>query len=238
MDLSELCVICGKRVTTACTGCVTILYCSADCLNSDKAHGLACKCFQALPTAPTTGNKHVLAYLFPADTTEPKVMWVPVSGFADADTGISFEEADTSQFFPSPTSQTLNAERNNVRNRESNSMLEIWHTSTGSGNACIESLAGIQGGQGPFHDWVGHVLVLAMTRPTGFMVDPGAYRSVQLRDFQDAVDFVVDFGNTAHRQLTQETLNTLGLPLGTTGSVGGSMRMEEKETGNIIAEIE
>ncbi|KAK0614772.1 hypothetical protein B0T14DRAFT_570671 [Immersiella caudata] len=245
MDISESgpCVLCNKPSTAGCLDCNDLLYCSEACLLADKPHhALLCHSFSQNPPTSTTGNRHVRAFSFPADTTEPKLVWVPVSGFADPDTGISFQEADIVQFFP-PTvvPQTLHAERNSVRHRESNSMLEIWHTAAqaGSANRCIESLAKGKEGDGLFYDWKGGVLVLAMTRPTGFMVDPGAYKNAQARDFRDAVDFLVDYGNTAHAQSVRETLNTLGA---STSTAERSNRSYEPYgvtgMGSIVSEME
>ncbi|KAK3384026.1 hypothetical protein B0T24DRAFT_607165 [Lasiosphaeria ovina] len=211
-----------------------------------------------------TEQNHVLGVLFPAGahtatatatTTSstaptppppppPALVRVHIGGFTDPDSGISFQEAEVAPFFaaasgPDDTAaaavpEPLHTERNRVRNRDTRSMLEVWHVPAASGsssrlalakNACVPSLGSAGTGDaagtaesngtqlqqpGPFFEWRGPVLVLAMTRPTGFMVDPGAYRDCALQDYRDAVDFVLDYGNDLHARRTQEVLATLG----------------------------
>lgn len=210
MEEPAVCLLCNNLATTECPKCDALLYSSEECLLADApSHGLVCPTFASLPPTPNSEGKHVLGVLFPADTIKPELVWVSVSGFADEDTGISFQEAEVGPFFAGVgTPQSLHSERNRVRNRDTCSMLEVWHAVTGPANPCIQSIA--TGFEGPFHDWKGPVLVLAMTRPTGFMVDPGAYRDAQLRDFRDAIDFVLDYGNDSHGQRLREVLETLG----------------------------
>jgi hypothetical protein len=112
--------------------------------------------------------------------------------------------------------ETLYTERNPVRNRDTASMLEIWvakSTKESSAkspslapNACIQSL---NNGKPNFHSWNGPVVALAMTRATGFMVDPGAYRDVSLGDARDVADFLLDYGNPVHGARLREALGSL-----------------------------
>lgn len=174
----------------------------------------------------------MLGVLFPVDSETPQLVWVRIGGFSDEESGISFQEAEVSTFFgdKATTPEAIHSERNRVRNRDTRSMLEVWQIpstspaiSSLSENRCVISLAALNGGiavdgdeskdgspNRPFHDWKGPVLVLFMTRSTGFMVDPGAYRDCQLQDFRDAVDFVVDYGNQGHQKRIQEALESLG----------------------------
>jgi hypothetical protein len=113
-------------------------------------------------------------------------------------------------------------------------MLEVWHGASEVTNACIQAMA--PGGEGTFYAWKGPVLVLAMSRPTGFMVDPGAYRDVQLHDFRDAADFLLDYGNGFHDQQLREILGTLGAaPL---QSDSAPPQAAATSGNNIIAELE
>ncbi|KAK0718569.1 hypothetical protein B0T26DRAFT_872731 [Lasiosphaeria miniovina] len=217
------------------------LYCSSACQTSDApVHKLLCDAFSA-SVAPGSGGSqqshNVRAILFPADAdaAPPSLVGVRIAGFRDPESGIAFPEAEVHPFFESLATkrspEALTTDRNRVRNRDTRSMLEVWHVpaATGDGesgagggggggggggvlNGCIISLAKnmASGEAGPFYPWSGPVLVLAMTRPTGFMVDPGAYRDCTLHDCRDAVDFVVDYGNAEHEKRIQEALATLG----------------------------
>ncbi|KAK0702359.1 hypothetical protein B0H67DRAFT_395172 [Lasiosphaeris hirsuta] len=222
MDKVPLCAQCNNRAELSCPDCHVLLYCSSTCASGDaSAHELICPAFASPPPKPASEQKHVLSILFPSEDTTPALVWVKIDGFVDEDTGISFQEAETAPFFgrngdfpeATVTPEALHCERNRVRNRETRSMLEIWSVQeskspSGGENKCIRSLAA--GRDGPFHRFEGPVLVLAMTRPTGFMVDPGAYQDSQLRDFWDALDFVLDYGNDLHTKKIQEALNSLG----------------------------
>ncbi|KAK3356449.1 hypothetical protein B0T25DRAFT_536785 [Lasiosphaeria hispida] len=226
MDKVPLCAQCNNRAELSCPDCHVLLYCSGTCAAGDaSAHQLICPAFALPPAKPISEQKHVLGILFPSEATAPALVWVKIDGFVDEDTGISFQEAETAPFFSrsggveeaTVTPEALHCERNRVRNRETRSMLEVWHATSWSGqesksssgeNKCIRALAA--GRDGPFHRFEGPVLVLAMTRPTGFMVDPGAYQDSQLYDFWDALDFVLDHGNDLHARKIQEALNSLG----------------------------
>lgn len=96
-------------------------------------------------------------------------------------------------------------------------MLEFWTTDEKQGlNSSIASLGGTH------HPWTGPVLALAMTRATGFMVDPGSYRDVTLADAGDVVDFLVDYENPVHGERVREVLGMLG---------GESAKSEDKAVG-------
>ena len=188
-------------------------------------HGLICPTLATPPPKPNPDSRQVLGVLFP-DTPTPnppylQLVWVPISGFADPDSGISFHEPDVGPLFgleDSGSLDSIHSERNKVRGRDTRSMLEIWHHRKGDddahgANACVRALAdlslpGLDGA--PFHDWKGPVLVLFMTRSTGFMVDPGTYQSCGQQDIVDAIDFVLDHGNDIHNKRVQQALETLG----------------------------
>ncbi|KAM7201689.1 hypothetical protein V8F33_003238 [Rhypophila sp. PSN 637] len=224
-----VCALCNNPPSIPCPTCQDLLYCSAACQTADAPiHKQVCASFNGVSPPPQPAEsegKHVLGVLFPVDSEAAKLVWVRIGGFRDEESGISFQEAEVSAFFGEEvTPESIHSERNRVRNRDMRSMLEIWHVAGASGlseNACIVSLAGLNSGittdddsndgpRRPFHDWKGPVLVLFMTRSTGFMVDPGAYRDCQLQDFRDAVDFVVDYGNQGHEKRIKEALQSLG----------------------------
>jgi hypothetical protein len=82
-------------------------------------------------------------------------------------------------------------------------MLEIWmlppsHMSSEPPNTCIVDLLKIPDSRGRRRrggeEWRGPVLALAMTRATGFMVDPGAYKDISVRDAEDVADFLGSYG--------------------------------------------
>jgi hypothetical protein len=211
-----VCIVCTYPATRSCPDCEAAPYCSGQCPELDApVHKLLCASFASPPPKPESG-RHVLGILFSSDATAPSLVWVRLDGFADEDTGISFQEAEVGAFFPDEAAtnqESLHTERNSVRDRDTTSMLEIWHASSPAGttidkNGCIATLAG--GREHLFHDWRGPVLVLAMTRSTGYMVDPGAYKDATAADFRDAVDFLVDYGNDVHGQRVREALETLG----------------------------
>ncbi|KAK0650049.1 hypothetical protein B0T16DRAFT_139430 [Cercophora newfieldiana] len=240
--MTELCVMCDKLASTKCTRCDATLYSSDACLRSDvENHDLVCTSFGFLPPLPAMDGKCVLGILFPGNDTRPELVWVPISGFADGDTGISFEEAEIGSYFdPTAVPERLYSERNRVRNRDTRSMLEAWHATSGTANKCIKAMGG--NGDGPFYDWRGSVLVLAMTRPTGFMVDPGAYKNAEPADFRDAADFLLDHGNDLHGNLLRQTLGTLGgRPAELGASLGSKAVQPANENGGgntIVAEME
>jgi hypothetical protein len=228
MENPTVCLICNNPPTVPCPGCAQLLYSSDACLDADApSHRFLCPAFASAaqpeegPDNDNSGVKDsggVLAILFPADAAKPELVRVSVVRFRDEDTGISFQEAGTDAFFhDGATPQTLHSERNRVRSRENRGMLEVWHLKDdGLANACVRSLGRIDAagsgkdGGGPFYEWKGPVLVMAMTRPTGFMVDPGAYRDAEPQDFRDALDFVLDYGNDVHGKRLKEALVTLG----------------------------
>ncbi|KAM7207195.1 hypothetical protein V8F20_002461 [Naviculisporaceae sp. PSN 640] len=229
-----VCALCNNPPSIPCPTCQDILYCSAACQTADASiHKQVCAAFngQSPPPKPDgSEGKQVLGVLFPVDSDTPRLVLVRIGGFNDEESGISFQEAEVSAFFDHQvTPEAIHSERNRVRNRDTRSMLEVWQvpstapaSSSLSENACIVSLAALNTGitandqskdgspNKPFHDWKGPVLVLFMTRSTGFMVDPGSYRDCQLQDFRDAVDFVVDYGNKGHEKRIKEALESLG----------------------------
>lgn len=94
-------------------------------------------------------------------------------------------------------------------------MLEIWTLplteSAGDTNGTITALSGVAGtGNGPFRQWTGPVLALAMTRATGLAVDPGMYRDVTVEDAVDAADFLLDYGDPERGLRVREALDMLG----------------------------
>jgi hypothetical protein len=115
-------------------------------------------------------------------------------------------------------------------------MLEIWTVEwEGRENETIKRLAEdvLSEGEttGPYHAWTGPVLALAMTRATGFMVDPGMYRDVTVEDAADVVDFLVDYENPEHGRRIREALDMLGAGrVEEAGDEGGDRDDDAKET--------
>ncbi|KAK1828886.1 hypothetical protein QBC39DRAFT_141671 [Podospora conica] len=229
MPPQPTCNFCARAaVHTTCPACLEPVSCSPSCDDRGRQlHDLICPTLTTPPPKPDPDTRQVLAVLFPdtrAPTTPPffELVWVPITGFTDPDSGISFHEPDVGALFATDDSGSLDsihAERNKVRGRDTRSMLEIWHNRRGDSDArcvnpCIRALADLSlpGHDGsPFHDWKGPVLVLFMTRSTGFMVDPGTYRDGSQQDVLDAVDFVLDYGNDIHQKRVQQALETLGM---------------------------
>lgn len=262
MAVTTLCARCNSIAELPCPSCHSLLYCSATCAADDAPiHQLICASFTSPPPKPTSGKNYVLGILFPEEVETPALVWVRIDGFVDEDTNIAFQEADVGPFFgrsgedsdAGVVPEALHSERNGARNRDTRSMLEVWRVAgavSGAAaaspikNGCIQAMG--LGKSGPFYQWKGPVLVLAMTRPTGFMVDPGAYHDCQLQDFQDAVDFVLDYGNDAHARSVQDALDTLGHSQirGTEGrgedeNRSGSVMQQEATTGeDIVFEVE
>jgi hypothetical protein len=209
MDPSaEPCIVCALPASTPCTSCNAANYCSKVCLNRDEpVHRLLCLAMASLPPKPEPNR--ILGVLLPSDREAPLLTWVELKKFTDEYTSISFHEVNTEPFFPDDAIvDSQHSEYNRVQNRNTQSMLELWHIGSPNlePNRCIEALAGGT----PCHKWTGPVLGLAMTRSTGYMVDPGTYQDLTLGDFRDIVDFVVDYGNQDHAKRTQEILETLG----------------------------
>ena len=270
MENPTVCLICNNPPTVPCPGCAQLLYSSDACLDADApSHRLLCPAFASAAQpeeGPDNNNDDnsgvknsdgggVLAILFPADAAKPELVRVSVVRFRDEDTGISFQEAGTDEFFHDDSGnatapQTLHSERNRVRNRENRGMLEVWHLKDGGpANACVRSLGRIDAagsgtdGGGPFYEWKGPVLVMAMTRPTGFMVDPGAYRDAEPQDFRDALDFVLDYGNDVHGKRLKEALDTLGAENpdrqgGADGGGGEKGQGDKAQSGGVVIEME
>ena len=92
--------------------------------------------------------------------------------FRDDDTGIAFQDVRVAPLFPSSAAlESLHEERNRVRGRETFSMLEAWHA-TALGLDANESIAALTASaSGTQHyQWRGPVVVLAMTRSTGWIM--------------------------------------------------------------------
>lgn len=226
MAPQDICNVCARVAVQTCPSCIRAISCSPSCHDrSRQLHDLICPTLATAPPKPSPDSRQVLGVLFP-DTPAPsppflQLVWVPISGFTDPDSGISFHEPDVGPLFgidDSGSLDSIHSERNKVRGRDTRSMLEIWHHREGGNNAhganaCVRALAdlslpGLDGS--PFHDWKGPMLVLFMTRSTGFMVDPGTYRSCGQQDIVDAIDFVLDHGNDIHGKRVQQALETLG----------------------------
>jgi hypothetical protein len=176
-------------------------------------HKLLCAQFSSPPHKPEPEPDYILGLVFPHDVAgTPTPTWIRLNSSTDDETSITFQSVDTSPIFPSSSPEVLYTDRNTVRNRDSKSMLEIWALPSGNGdgaeNATINALA--EGRDGPFHRWTGPVLALAMTRATGFMVDPGHYRDISLDDAGDVVDFLLDYENPEHERRIKEALAMLG----------------------------
>ena len=255
---TTVCALCNNPPEIPCPTCQDTqpLYCSSDCLTCDHPiHKLVCASFATLPAKLIGGEgggaKHVLGVLFPSSSPDPELVWVRIGGFTDEESGISFQEAEVGDFLQVdsnhngvPAPESLHSERNRLRNRDTRSMLEIWHVKSDklAENLCVKTLAATttatteeeeeEEKEGkPFYNWRGSILIIFMTRSTGFMIDPGLYRDCQLQDFRDAVDFVVDYGNDVHDRRVQEALDTLGTTTTTTNTGTGSQPevLQEKE---------
>ncbi|KAH8905789.1 hypothetical protein BR93DRAFT_928364 [Coniochaeta sp. PMI_546] len=212
-------------------------------------HDLLCAKFSSLPPKP--GANYILGLVFPHDVAgSPMPTWIKLASSTDDETSITFQSVDTSPIFPSASPEVLYTERNTVRNRDTASMLEIWTLAPGSGdegekgNATIAALA--EGKEGPFHAWTGPVLALAMTRATGFMVDPGSYRDVSLEDAGDVVDFLLDYENPEHERRIKEALDMLGAERPKdepkvegdgAGELDGALASGDEEKGNVVFEV-
>lgn len=226
MAPQDICNVCARAAVQTCPSCLGAISCSRSCQDTSRQlHDLICPTLAAPPPNPNPHARQVLGVLFPEPPPPSppylQLVWVPITGFTDPDSGISFHEPDVGPLFgidDSGSLDSIHSERNKVRGRDTRSMLEIWHHREGdnnahAANACVRALAdlslpGLDGS--PFHDWKGPVLVLFMTRSTGFMVDPGTYRSCGQQDIVDAVDFVLDHGNDIHDKRVQRALETLG----------------------------
>jgi hypothetical protein len=186
-------------------------------------HKQLCAQFSSLP--PKADPNYILGLVFPHNplvsenvpAPAPCPTWIKRTSSTDDETSITFQSVDVSPVFASYSAaaapEVIYTERNTVRNRDTASMIEIWSIpSTSSSvaedeNTTVKALA--RGRDGPFHAWTGPVLALAMTRATGFMVDPGSYRDVSLGDAADVVDFLVDYENPEHGRRIREALDML-----------------------------
>ncbi|RKU48208.1 hypothetical protein DL546_001748 [Coniochaeta pulveracea] len=155
-----------------------------------------------LPPIPASGQ-HILGLHFPQSSHAPEPIWIPLSSSTDEETSITFQSVDVSSIFPPDIHpEVLYSDSNRVRNRDTESMLEVWtlppSVSSTQPNICITGLLKLLSPHGGkpngTKDWRGPVLALAMTRATGFMVDPGSYKDLTLRDAEDVVDFLASHG--------------------------------------------
>ncbi|KAJ9151722.1 hypothetical protein NKR19_g4677, partial [Coniochaeta hoffmannii] len=208
----------------------------------------------------------ILGLLFPPSPAgiSPTPVRIPLTTTTDDETSVSFQSVSVASFFPSSSTQNppdvIYAERNTLRGRDTRSMLEIWTLPSGNNsneeeNGAIKALAEEMRGEGsgeqrqsPFHRWTGPVLALAMTRATGWMVDPGSYRDMTVEDAGDVVDFLLDYENPEHGRRIREALDTLGAePEGDGGKidemVGDGGRVEEggttggEDTRDVVFEV-
>lgn len=211
--------------------------CNRELLPADLTiHKLFCAQFASLPPRPA--SSHVLGLVFPQGPAAgdqggqkaiPTPTWIKRTSSTDDETSITFQVVDVAPVFSSvsgtdsATPEAIYTERNRVRNRDTTSMLEIWTMpataeSNQSENGSIAAL--VTDGARTFHRWTGPVLALAMTRATGFMVDPGSYRDVTLEDAADVVDFLVDHENPEHERRIRAALETLGTEKPTVEATG------------------
>ncbi|KAB5549587.1 hypothetical protein GE09DRAFT_1126998 [Coniochaeta sp. 2T2.1] len=224
---------------------------------AQSQHALLCASFSSssLPPKPDSPASHILGLLFPASsssddnsTPTPTPTWIKLTSSTDDETSITFQSVDVSPVFPptsssSPAPEVLYTERNTVRERDTGSMLEIWTPPASDAeeeNATIKALATTQGKPGaPFHRWSGPVLALAMSRATGFMVDPGTYRDVTLEDAGDVVDFLLDYENPEHGRRIREALGMLGRGVdGEGGGEAGKVEGGPEEAGQEVDRFE
>src|SRR3569833_282231 len=201
-DSDPSCTTCGSSIGMPCPTCNSAAYCSPKCQSADAPlHALLCASLSSQAAAPPD---HVRGLLVPTTGT-PSVTWVAIAKTTDPESGISFSSASTSPFFqgvPDP----LYTERNPARQRDTLHMLEVWHDDDAGQdvNQAIVDTAGHT-----HTTWRGPILVLAMTRSTGFMVDPGSYTDLTLHDARDAIDFLSDHGNLDRRKMLKEDLARL-----------------------------
>ncbi|KAK5651337.1 hypothetical protein OQA88_12570 [Cercophora sp. LCS_1] len=203
----ETCLLCPLPATVPCGTCQIPLYCTHH-VSSDESHALLCSSLVSPPPADEDINS-VLAVHLPSSSPIPKLVRIPITSFSDDTSGISFSEPSIYSLFPEDASpEAMHRERNRVRDRDTRSMLEVWSCKEGDGNQCLAALAG--GEDKLFHPWKGEVVVLAMTRSRGGMVDPGTYQDVDAVDWRDVVDVVVDWGDGRWERGIKEVLDRLG----------------------------
>jgi len=176
-----------------------------------RIHELLCPGLSS--AGPPPGDNYVLGILLSEAPPSAVAEWVKCDKSIDDETSISFQSVDVGPFFPgNAVPEAMYTERNPRRNRDTASMLEIWTVQGGSGAelAPNQTISTAADGLALHHSWTGPVLALAMTRATGFMVDPGQYKDVSLEDCVDVIDFLLDYGNPDHGARLRAALNSLG----------------------------
>jgi hypothetical protein len=179
---------------------------------TNNIHAFLCPALQQAGPAP--GDNYILGILFHQDSPSATAEWVKCDKSTDDETSISFQSVDVTPCFSAgAVPEAIYTERNPRRNRDTASMLEIWTvpaSEAGGKAAPNQGIAAAADGLETHHTWMGPVLALAMTRATGFMVDPGQYKNVSLEDCGDVVDYLLDFGNPEHGERLRAALNSLG----------------------------
>lgn len=207
-EMEAICTTCNMPYATPCDACNSAAYCSSECKAADSPlHTLLCSSLKSHSTAqPAPGPGHVRGALFPADSPTPSLAWVGSTKTTDPESGISFSSAATASFFGDRFPEALYTERNPVRRRDTQHMLEILYVEDVNlpENQAVTATAGRT-----FRTWRGPVLVLAMTRSTGAAVDPGTYTDVTLHDFRDVVDVLADHENPQRGRQVREDLERL-----------------------------
>lgn len=201
------CAICNSQETKTCAGCKSTAYCGKACQKEDwRCHKLLRSALAQSALETERREDSIRGVFFPADGDKPVLHYFPyVKGLVE---GLYHEVAALFHAHEKPEVQrrlddderedTLGPyhmiHSNRTRgNRDMESAIEVWwraHPESNS-NKAVRTAAG---GKRTRQPWTGSVLMVAMTysKRREECLDQ-TYKDMSLRDFRDAVDWLVDF---------------------------------------------
>ena len=188
--------MCNAATTKTCQVCRTSSYCSKTCQEADwPCHKLVCKDFGKLGPAPTAAADRPFrrGVFFPAKERRPKFVWVPcirTTSPGERD----FESSQVEQFLGKGHRGMSHVLNNMLSPRWLDACLVVMFRDSFAvdGSPVNQSVLNATGNQEPYRPWCGPVLVL---KSNSRSFDGDAYRDMDTRDFRDAVDFLIAYGD-------------------------------------------
>lgn len=198
--VAHTCTICNASDAKLCSSCHSISYCSKECQKADwPLHKTICKGLTTLLPRPSPSHK--LAFLFPVDSKEPKLIWINCEHQIDEDDGIAWEKADVCSILETENVDSkygTSAEykpitRNPLRGINLNHTLKVicrdaFLIDGSTPNICVRQTT-----RGKMkHNWCGPIV--AMRQP-GTNVDPRFYEDITAADLRVVVDYFLLYGS-------------------------------------------
>ncbi|KAK6197130.1 hypothetical protein LQW54_010925 [Pestalotiopsis sp. IQ-011] len=184
------CAICNSKQTKTCAGCKSTAYCGKACQKEDwRCHKLLCSSLAQSALETERPADSIRAVFFPADGDRPVLHYFPqVRGWVE---GLYDEVAALFAAHEKPEVQRRL--RDDEREDTLGPAVEVWWRAHPESNV-NKAVKAAAGGKRTRQPWTGSVLMVAMTysKRREERLDQ-TYKDMTLRDFRDAVDWLVDF---------------------------------------------